>query len=72
MKDWLAELDDFAQRYGKGILNDSGKVSHKAALQKAEQEYEKYRLKNANELSQVEHDFLENIKSTQKKLEKKK
>jgi hypothetical protein len=23
MKDWVAELDDFAQRYGKGILTDS-------------------------------------------------
>jgi hypothetical protein len=69
MKDWLAELDDFAQRYGKGILDDSGKVSHKNALQKAEQEYEKYRKKTAKELSQVERDFLENIKSTQKKLE---
>ncbi|MDR2762101.1 MAG: virulence RhuM family protein [Planctomycetaceae bacterium] len=71
MKDWLAELDDFAQRYGKGILTDSGKISHKTALQKAEQEYEKYRQKTINELTQVERDFLETIKQTQKKLEKK-
>ena len=71
MKDWVAELDDFAKRYGKGILSDSGIISHKAALQKAEQEYEKYRKKNINELSKAERDFLENIKFTQKKLEKK-
>jgi hypothetical protein len=43
MKDWVAALDDFAKRYGKGILADSGSISHKAALGKAEQEYEKYR-----------------------------
>ena len=72
MKDWIAELDDFANRYGKGILADSGIVSHKAAMQKAEQEYEKYRKKTINERSKVEHDFLENIKLTQKKLENKK
>ncbi|MDR2804540.1 MAG: virulence RhuM family protein [Dysgonamonadaceae bacterium] len=71
MKDWVVELDDFAQRYGKGILTDGGTVSHKNALQKAEQEYEKYRRKTSNELSKVERDFLEAIKQTQKKLEKK-
>jgi hypothetical protein len=70
MKDWVAELDDFAQRYGKGILTDSGTVSHKTALQKAEQEYEKYRRKTIDELSKVERDFLETIKQTQKKLAK--
>jgi hypothetical protein len=71
MKDWVAELDDFAQRYGKGILTDSGTVSHKIAMQKAEQEYEKYRMKTIDELSKVERDFLETIKQTQKKLDEK-
>ncbi len=41
------------------------------ALEKAEQEYEKYRKKMINELSKVELDFFENIKQTQKKLERK-
>jgi hypothetical protein len=72
MKDWVVELDDFSKRYGKGVLADSGMVSHKAALQKAEQEYEKYRKKTINEHSKAERDFLENMKQTQKKLEKKK
>jgi hypothetical protein len=71
MKDWVAELDDFARRYGKGLLSGSGTVSHKDALQKAEQEYEKYRRKTAGELSKVERDFLDAVKQTQKKLEKK-
>jgi hypothetical protein len=71
MKDWVAELDDFAQRYGKGVLTDGGTVSHKTALQKAEQEYEKYRRKIINEPSKAERDFWETLKQTQKKLEKK-
>jgi hypothetical protein len=35
MRDWVVELDDFAKRYGKGILPDGGTVSHQAALEKA-------------------------------------
>jgi hypothetical protein len=71
MKDWVAELDDFAKKFGKGILRDAGTVSHKAALEKAEAEYEKYRQKTADELSPVERDFLASIKDAQKKLERK-
>jgi hypothetical protein len=72
MKDWIAELDDFAGRYGKGVLPDSGKVSHKAALEKAEAEYEKYRRKTKDALSPAERDFLKSIKETQRRLEGKK
>lgn len=72
MKDWLAELDDFANRYGKGILKTAGSVSHEAALEKALSEYEKYRTKTADELSPVEHDFLTSIKAIQKTIERKK
>ena len=69
MKDWLFELDDFAKRYGKGILPNAGTVSHKAALEKAEREYRKYLEKTKDELSSVEKDYLESVKKTQKKLE---
>ncbi|MDR1490763.1 MAG: virulence RhuM family protein [Desulfovibrio sp.] len=71
MKDWLAELDDFAGRYGKGILPDAGRVSHAEALDKAEQEYEKYRHLTDAELSPVEREFLDSLKRTQKKLARK-
>jgi len=71
MKDWLAELDDFAKRYGQGILESAGTISHEAALQKAQTEYKKYRQKTLNELSPVERDFLVGIKTAQKKLESK-
>jgi hypothetical protein len=72
MKDWIAELDSFAERYGKGILPDAGMVSHKQAINKAEKEYEKYRKKSNEELPPVEQAYLENIKKVQKKLERKK
>ena len=69
MKDWVGELDVFAERYGKGILLDSGKVSHSTALAKAEIEYERYRKKTVDELTPVERDYLAAIKDAQKKLE---
>jgi len=69
MKDWVTELDDFTQRYGKGVLPGAGTVSHQEALDKANAEYEKYRRRTVEELSPVERDFLASIKDTQKKLE---
>jgi hypothetical protein len=71
MKDWIAELDDFAERYGKGILAGAGTVSHKAALEKAEREYERYRREMEEELSSTEKDYLASIKDAQNKLENK-
>lgn len=71
MKDWVDELDDFAERYGKGILTGAGTVSHRAALEKAKAEYDKYRKKIINEHSSVEREYLARIKDTQKKLESK-
>ena len=68
MRDWVSELDDFALRYGKGMLPDAGTVSHQAALEKANAEYEKYRQRTLEELSSVERDYLATIIETQKKL----
>lgn len=68
MKDWIAELDKFVSMYGKWVLEDAGSISHQKALTKAEKEYRKYQAKT---LSPVEKDYLENIKSIQKKVEKK-
>ncbi len=72
MKDWIVELDDFSERYGKGILTNAGIISHQNALRKAEVEYQKYQQKEATKLSFAERDFLESIKQTQKKLQSKK
>ncbi|MDA3818100.1 MAG: virulence RhuM family protein [Prolixibacteraceae bacterium] len=68
MQDWVAELDKFAGMYGKGVLEDAGKVSHDKALAKAEKEYRKYQEKT---LSPVEEAYLETIKIVQKQVEKK-
>jgi len=68
MSDWIAELDKFASMYGKGVLLDSGKISHKEALEKANKEYQKYQLKT---LSPVEKAYLDSIIQVQKTLENK-
>lgn len=45
MKDWINETDNLLKFRKKEILKDSGKVSHKQAVEKAEKEYEKFRVK---------------------------
>lgn len=65
MKDWLAELDKFAVVYGKGVLSNSGSISHDNAVKKATSEYRKYQVRT---LSPVEQDYLDTVKSLQKKM----
>ncbi|MDI3544646.1 MAG: hypothetical protein PWQ65_810 [Bacteroidota bacterium] len=66
---------DFLQVQTKGslkdekLLSDAGSVSHRQAIDKAKDEFRKYRLKT---LSPVEKAYLENIKAVQKKIEKRK
>lgn len=45
MKDWINETDNLLKFRKKEILKDSGRVSHKQAIEKANNEYEKYRVK---------------------------
>ena len=68
MKDWLAELDKFSEIYGKGKLINAGKISHKKAMEKVEKEYLRYQVRT---LSPVEKDYLDTIKTVQKKITKK-
>lgn len=68
MKDWLSQLDDFISINHRTLLNDAGKVSKIEAQAKALREYEKYREKGFDELTQVEKDFLLSIKQTEKLL----
>lgn len=44
MQNWLDATDDLLKFRRKGILKHSGNVSHKQAVEKAESEYEKYRV----------------------------
>ncbi len=69
MRDWLPQVDDFAERYGKGILQNAGTVSRQSAIEKAADEYKKYRKRISDLPTPVERDYLESIKQAQKKLE---
>jgi hypothetical protein len=62
MRDWIAKLDDFLKLSGRELLDHAGKVSHEAALAKAEAEYEKFRRLQDAMPSQVDKDFEEAIK----------
>ncbi|MCL2126249.1 MAG: virulence RhuM family protein [Oscillospiraceae bacterium] len=68
MRDWLVTLDKFSQDFGMGVLEDSGKITHAAAVIKAHSEYDSYRAQLADELSDVEKAYLETLREMQKKL----
>ncbi|MGI6678469.1 MAG: virulence RhuM family protein [Dehalobacterium sp.] len=68
MRDWLPQVDEFAERYGKGILQNAGTVSRQSAVEKATNAYKKYRQRIADLPTLAERDYLESIKQTQKKL----
>lgn len=72
MRDWIAKLDDFLHMSDSEILQNAGTISHEMALEKAQSEYRKYKKQNQDELSQVERDFLDSVKKTQKLLESQK
>ena len=72
MRDWVLKLDDFLRMSESEVLDNAGKISHEMAIEKANGEYAKYRELSQDELSIVEKDFLESVKTTQKKLENKK
>ena len=72
MKEWVDKLDDFLRMSESEVLDNAGKISHEMATEKANSEYIKYKTLTHDEFSEVEKDFLESVKSTQKKLESKK
>ena len=70
MNDWVDVLDGFIKMSRQNILTDAGKISAQLAEKKALAEYSTYKLKNEDELSEVEKQFLESIEQTQKMLQK--
>ena len=44
MADWINATDDILKFRKKEILNNAGNISHKQAIEKAENEYEKFRI----------------------------
>lgn len=59
MKDYISHLDSILSSSGNKLLEDSGQISHKQAMKKAEKEYRKYQNKT---LTEVEKSYLETIK----------
>jgi hypothetical protein len=59
MADWIERLHQFLTMTGRELLTHAGTISHEAALEKAHAEYEAFRLKQSNQPSVVEIDFIE-------------
>lgn len=65
MKDWSEYLDRILTMSGEQLLERNGSVSHRQAVDKATDEYKKYKSKT---LSDVEQDYLNSFQLLQKKV----
>lgn len=72
MKDWIVKLDDFLKMSGRELLESKGTRSHTQAINKAKDEYEKFKQRTKDELSRIEKDFVKYIDKTGKALKDKK
>lgn len=68
MKTWIEKLDEFIKITGNEILEHNGSVSHQKALDKANDEYIKYKEQTKNDLSEAERHFIKNIEETSKNI----
>ena len=68
MRDWAEHLDRILTMSGEQLLQGNGSISHKQAVDKATDEYKKYKVRT---LSTVEEDYLNSIKMLEKKTDKK-
>lgn len=66
MQDWIHATNDLLKFRRKDILKNSGNISHKEAVEKAESEYEKYRIiqdqKYISSMDEFYHKYLEESK----------
>lgn len=63
MSDYITQLDKLLSSTGEKVLEDSGKISHKQAIEKAEAEYRKYQVQM---LTPVEKEYLDTVKELEK------
>ena len=68
MQDWSAHLDRILTMSGEQLLIGNGSVSHQQAIDKATDEYRKYKVRT---ISEVERDYLDAIKLLEQKTDKK-
>jgi len=72
MADWIKQLDIFLKMTNKDILQHSGTISHQEAIEKAHSEYEIYKERIKNRITQVEKDFIRQIENKAKGLKENK
>ena len=70
MKDWLETIDDYLKMTRRDILRTKGTVTHKQAIKKAYDEYEKYKKKEEKRLSLVEQHFFDSVNELERLEEK--
>jgi len=68
MKDWIEVLDGFIKMSRQDVLTHTGRISSEIAGSKALAEYEAYKKKSEEELSDVEKQFIASIEQANKKL----
>lgn len=68
MNDWIEVLNGFIKMSRQNILTDGGKISAELAQKKAFTEYETYKDKSVDELSEVERQFIKSIENANKQL----
>lgn len=61
MADWIRKLDEFLATSEYDVLSHAGKVSSAAAIQKARDEFDKYRQNMPEEIAPVEQHFAEAV-----------
>ena len=68
MNDWIQKLDDFLKISEKELLKDAGSVSHKQAIEKAKEEYKKYRIiEDKKQISDFDREMQKLINESKKK-----
>lgn len=70
MKDWIEVLDGFIKMSRQDVLTHAGKISTEFAQQKALTEYQSYKSKSTDELSEVEKQFIASIEQVNKQVRK--
>ena len=65
LSDYVEHLDNVLKATGENVLEGAGKISHAQAMAKANEEYQKYQVKN---LSPVEEEYLLTIKDIEKQV----
>lgn len=68
MKNWNEHINSILIATGEDLLKDNGKISKEQMNLKVNEEYKKFNKKN---LTQVEKDYLEELKNIEKVLNKK-